>query len=493
MLATQNPIEYEGTYPLPEAQLDRFLLRMSVGYPTPRRRVAGARRSRAERGHDEVELEPVLDTRDAARAAAGRRDASTSRRRSACTWSTSSPRPASSQSIQVGASPRGSLALLKLSRCRAALAGRDYVTPDDVKAVAVPALAHRLTLRPELWVQRISAEDIVARAARLGPDAGRRGSRPDVIRQASPKLAAYAALSAAGLLGALVAGRPELVALTAPFLLALGLGLALPAPPRITASLELDRRAGDRGRRSTRATRARVGDHRRSARRLRPAARRRRIAGEPNPVSIRLRAGERREVELPLEAYRYGGHVLGPTFLRARDSLGFLAWEAALATTAAAARLPARRRAAAGAPPARDAGVRRQRDVAAKGEGIEFADLRQFAPGDPLKRVNWRASARRGELWVNESHPERNTDVILFVDSFAEARLGGESTLDLAVRATAVLADAYARRRDRVGLVGYGGILRWLTPGTGSMQLHRIIDALLDTRSCCRTTGRRST
>ena len=116
-----------------------------------------------------------------------------------------------------------------------------------------------------------------------------------------------------------------------------------------------------------------------------------------------------------------------------------------------------------------------------KGEGIEFADLRQFAPGDPLKRVNWRASARRGDLWVNESHPERNTDVILFVDSFAEARLGGESTLDVAVRATAVLADAYASRRDRVGLIGYGGILRWLTPGTGAVQLHRIIDALLDT------------
>jgi MoxR-like ATPase len=65
------------------------------------------------------------------------------------------------QSIQVGASPRGSLALLKLSRCRAALDGRDYVTPDDVKSVAVPALAHRLTLRPELWVQRVSAEDVV--------------------------------------------------------------------------------------------------------------------------------------------------------------------------------------------------------------------------------------------------------------------------------------------------------------------------------------------
>ena len=102
--------------------------------------------------------------------------------------------------------------------------------------------------------------------------------------------------------------------------------------------------------------------------------------------------------------------------------------------------------------------------------------------GDALKRVNWRASARRGDLWVNESHPERNTDVILFVDSFAEARRGGKGTLDLAVRATATLADAYVRRRDRVGLIGFGGILRWLTPATGVVQLYRIIDALLDTQ-----------
>jgi MoxR-like ATPase len=160
VLATQNPIEYEGTYPLPEAQLDRFLLRMSVGYPG-RDDEWVVLSQRAERGHDEVALEPVLDTptllelqqvveRVHVSEAVGLYmvDIVAATR--------------SSQSIQVGASPRGSLALLKLSRCRAALAGRDYVTPDDVKAIAVPALAHRLTLRPELWVQRISARDIVA-------------------------------------------------------------------------------------------------------------------------------------------------------------------------------------------------------------------------------------------------------------------------------------------------------------------------------------------
>jgi uncharacterized protein (DUF58 family) len=83
---------------------------------------------------------------------------------------------------------------------------------------------------------------------------------------------------------------------------------------------------------------------------------------------------------------------------------------------------------------------------------------------------------------VNESHPERNTDVILFVDSFAEARSGGEGTLDLAVRATATLANAYIGRRDRVGLIAFGGILRWLVPGMGTVQLYRIVDALLDTQ-----------
>jgi uncharacterized protein (DUF58 family) len=303
-----------------------------------------------------------------------------------------------------------------------------------------------------------------------------------VTRRASPKLAAYAALSATGLLGALVTGRPELVALTAPFLLALGLGLALSATPRISVSLELaDERAIEGDEVPARlvlesdTTVDRLDVYVQLPEGIRPA-------GEPNPVSVRLVAGERRDLELPLDAYRYGGHVLGPTYLRARDPLGFHAWEASYATRPhlrVYPRADVLREVLQPREPQVFAGNETSRQ---KGEGIEFADLRQFAPGDPLKRVNWRASARRGDLWVNESHPERNTDVILFVDSFAEARLGGDSTLDAAVRATAVLADAYARRRDRVGLIAYGGILRWLTPGTGAVQLHRIIDALLDTQ-----------
>jgi MoxR-like ATPase len=167
VLATQNPIEYEGTYPLPEAQLDRFLLRTGFGYPSPDDEWEVLER-RLERGADEVELQPVVDreTLLAMQAAVEgvHVEPSVGRYMVELVAATRS-----SASAAVGASPRGSLALLKLSRCRAALAGRDFVTPDDVKAIAVPALAHRLMLKPELWVQRRTAEDVVAEVLETVP------------------------------------------------------------------------------------------------------------------------------------------------------------------------------------------------------------------------------------------------------------------------------------------------------------------------------------
>ena len=159
VLATQNPIEYEGTYPLPEAQLDRFLLRTGFGYPTPDAEWEMIER-RLERGVDDVVLRSVVDRETLLamqRAVEGVHvDESVGRYVVHLVAATRE-----SPSVSVGSSPRGSLAIVKLSRCRAALDGRDFVTPDDVKSVAVPALAHRLVLRPELWVQRRSGEDVV--------------------------------------------------------------------------------------------------------------------------------------------------------------------------------------------------------------------------------------------------------------------------------------------------------------------------------------------
>ena len=159
VLATQNPLEHEGTYPLPEAQLDRFLLRTAFGYPSRDDEVEVLGR-RIERQVDEIELRPVVDREtllEMQRAVEQVHVAESIQRY--CVDIVAATRE--SQSSAVGASPRGSLALLKLARCKAALAGRDYVLPDDVKAIGVPALAHRLVLRPELWVQRISAEDVI--------------------------------------------------------------------------------------------------------------------------------------------------------------------------------------------------------------------------------------------------------------------------------------------------------------------------------------------
>jgi MoxR-like ATPase len=167
VLATQNPIEYEGTYPLPEAQLDRFLIRIGVGYPSREDEIELLSR-RLARGEDEVALQPVVDGPTLIELQRALEQVHVSAAVEGyivdlVTATRNSPR------LAVGASPRGSLAVLKLARAKAALAGRDFVVPEDVKAVAAPALAHRLTLRPELWVQRVTGYDVVAEALESVP------------------------------------------------------------------------------------------------------------------------------------------------------------------------------------------------------------------------------------------------------------------------------------------------------------------------------------
>ena len=162
VLATENPLELEGTYPLPEAQVDRFLLRLKVGYPTPheertileRRRarktesievapVIDAERFRAlQRAVEEVELDPSVAEYIVDVVRATRED----------------PR------CEVGSSPRGSLALQKVTRARALVEGRDFVLPDDVKALALPALAHRVIVKPEPWIRGVRGDAVVRTA-----------------------------------------------------------------------------------------------------------------------------------------------------------------------------------------------------------------------------------------------------------------------------------------------------------------------------------------
>ncbi len=159
VLATANPIEYEGTYPLPEAQLDRFLIRVSFGYPTAEEEWDVLQR-RMSRGREESFLQPVVDARmlQAMQAALETITVEDSIGRYIVSLTAATREHAS---VLVGSSPRGSLALLLMARARAVMAGRDFVVPEDVKDVSVPALAHRITLRPEMWLRRVDPAFVV--------------------------------------------------------------------------------------------------------------------------------------------------------------------------------------------------------------------------------------------------------------------------------------------------------------------------------------------
>ena len=241
VLATQNPIEYEGTYPLPEAQLDRFLLRMSVGYPDRDDELAVLDRRR-ERRTDDVELRTVVDGDDAGRDAAGARGR---------------PRRAERRLLHRRRRPRDARKPKRPGRREPTRQPRDPQARTGDRGARRPRLrasrttsrrspgprsAHRLSLKPELWVQRIRPEDVVQEQLETVPTPPAEDvRRRRVTRAASPKLVAYATLGGLGLLAALVTGRPELAAIALPFLAVLG------------AALVLARRSAGRGREQARA------------------------------------------------------------------------------------------------------------------------------------------------------------------------------------------------------------------------------------------------
>jgi uncharacterized protein (DUF58 family) len=118
--------------------------------------------------------------------------------------------------------------------------------------------------------------------------------------------------------------------------------------------------------------------------------------------------------------------------------------------------------------------------AAERGEGCEFADVRPYRPGDRLRAVNWRVSARRGERWVTERHPERSADLVLLLDAGTDIGTDDDSTLRHAIRGAMALADSHVAAHDRVGLCALGGTLNWLTPRLGQYQLYRVVDTMLD-------------
>jgi MoxR-like ATPase len=160
VMATSNPVEYEGTYPLPEAQLDRFMVRLAIGYPS-RQAEADVLTRRLSRRTEEATVDPVVDAATVLRMQAGVEAVAVAPDIvSYCVAVAASTRR--HPGVEVGASPRGSLALLLVARALAVLSGRDFVLPEDVKEIAVAALAHRITLNPQTWASGLQAADVVA-------------------------------------------------------------------------------------------------------------------------------------------------------------------------------------------------------------------------------------------------------------------------------------------------------------------------------------------
>jgi uncharacterized protein (DUF58 family) len=299
-----------------------------------------------------------------------------------------------------------------------------------------------------------------------------------VTRTPTLKLRLYLAFTALGAITALATGHPELVAVVAPFGAFVAVGVALAREPEVTFTAELSRE------------RLLEGDELTVTVSLEPTADLGRLELELHPPvglvvvgnarrALGLRVGETREVGFTLRSYRWGGYRAGVLASHARDRFGLIEYELPTFALGAIRVFPTTERLRAMLDPVElqaTTGSRVARELA---EGLEFAEIRPYRPGDRLRRINWRVTARRGSPYVSDRHPERNADVILFLDTFSDVGDTRAGTLAAAVRAAVTLASGYLARRDRVGVIGFGGVLQGLGPRLGTAQLYRILDALI--------------
>jgi uncharacterized protein (DUF58 family) len=277
----------------------------------------------------------------------------------------------------------------------------------------------------------------------------------------------------------LASGHPELVVLAVPTLVLIGVGLAMPADAHVTARIELKRARVIEGEGARATIQVRNGGLAAVDVEL-MLDRSRALAVEPGrPVLLRLASGQVVELAFQVVPERWGAHSVGPALVRVRDPLGVIVCDKRGDQDLRLRAFPREQRLRELIAPLQTQPFLGAHVARVRSSGIEFADMRPFAPGDQVRQVNWRATARRGSLVVTDRHPEHASDVVLLLDTFAEARDAASGTLDSAVRAAASLARAHLARRDRVALVDFGGTLHWLEPAFGATQLYRIVDALL--------------
>jgi uncharacterized protein (DUF58 family) len=296
---------------------------------------------------------------------------------------------------------------------------------------------------------------------------------------ATPKLKTYVGAGAFSLFVGIITGQAELIAAASPFVLALILGLVATGHPSVDARLALSE------------DRVIEGDEVVVSAVITPSRRAEIEMGLVVPPGLELQDSPRtvlratpanRELkqEFRLNSRRWGAYPLGTLALRLYGPGHLVVYETILRTSVGLKVYPQSQSIQRALPPHDTqmySGDYRSRGA---GEGIEFATVRPFTVGDSARRVNWRVTSRSGELHVNLSHPERDSDLVLFLDTFSDTQLDGKTTLDLAVRGSSAVAEHHLRHNDRVGLVSFGGSLRWLRASMGRTQTYRVADFLLD-------------
>lgn len=297
-------------------------------------------------------------------------------------------------------------------------------------------------------------------------------------RRPTHKLAAYGWFVGVGLVLALAAGRPEIVILVCPFALALLVGLAIATTAAPSAGVELS------------ALRVVEQDTVSILIEVYPWEPISRVDLAVNlPRGVRTRdgsvparfilnrstAGQVKPIGLQLDVYcaQWGSYQLGPVVVRKSDPARLFTVENRISVPGPLRVHPRPETLRSLLKPRRTRALVGNRRSTGSGEGIEFADVRPLGPGEPARHVNWPVSSRRQGLWITQRHPERNADVVVLVDSFTEV------TYNQAVRAAVSLVAAYSAQRDRVGVITFGGMVRWVEPGVGIRHLYRLIDVLL--------------
>lgn len=319
-----------------------------------------------------------------------------------------------------------------------------------------------------------------------------------MTRRPSPRLRAYLVLGAAGLIAGVALGRPEPVLLVAPMLLAAFAALVLVEDPAIDADVSIDEDRvieGDALTLDVRLTSTRrapwvevgvflPGGLEHGGAPAGDAATRQAAARAAVVTGIRLDAARPRSISVDVVARRWGSYQVGKVAIRARDRFGFFAFESTTQAAVALRVFPKPETLQRAIRPVETQMFAGNEVSRRQGDGVEFADVRQYAPGDVIRRINWRLSSRKPELHVNELHPERSTEVVILLDTFSDLRGRADtSSLAAAVRAANGIANHYLRRRDRVGVIAFGGSIRWLVPAMGLAQSYRIVEVLLNARA----------